>query len=381
MGKRQQVADYNTMLARFRAAMVLSGSGDAIGYRHGKWEFCLDGRQIHKELQEMGGIAKINVAARKRDNLLWIVSDDTVMHLATAEALIESGETEDWDELFYNIGKHYQESMKDMRGRGPGPTCMGGASAFNPSIKKKQIVPFDGRGGGCGAAMRAMCIGLRYPLHKDEDKLIKVSVESGRMSHHHPTGYLGAVAAALFTAYSIQEKPIIEWGHSLVNDVIPKTLQYIKDTDEYVAPNVQIWDDEKGFKAHWERYLKERKIADGKSEPVFPKIYDVEERDIFYKYISFSGWGGASGHDAPLIAYDALLAAKDNWTELTNRAFFHAGDSDSTAVMAGCWFGALYGYKDVPKSNYKGLEYQSRLEKAGEELYRLSHIGDTNNSS
>lgn len=34
----------------------------------------------------------------------------------------------------------------------------------------------------------------------------------------------------------------------------------------------------------------------------FPKKYGVKERDEFYKSVSFSGWGGASGHDAPMIA-------------------------------------------------------------------------------
>lgn len=62
--------------------MVLSGAGDALGYRNQRWEYCTSGPQIHQELQEMGGLDKIRVALPD-----WPVSDDTVLHLATAEAL------------------------------------------------------------------------------------------------------------------------------------------------------------------------------------------------------------------------------------------------------------------------------------------------------
>lgn len=62
--------------------MVLSGAGDALGYRNQRWEYCTSGPQIHQELQELGGLSKVRAALPD-----WPVSDDTVLHLATAEAL------------------------------------------------------------------------------------------------------------------------------------------------------------------------------------------------------------------------------------------------------------------------------------------------------
>lgn len=45
-----------------------------------------------------------------------------------------------------------------------------------------------------------------------------------------------------------------------------------------------------------------------------------------YKKWSSEGRGGRRGHDAPMIAYDALLGARNNWTELCRRAMFHGGE-------------------------------------------------------
>ncbi|KAL7870008.1 hypothetical protein AOLI_G00139960 [Acnodon oligacanthus] len=83
--------------------------------------------------------------------------------------------------------------------------------------------------------------------------------------------------------------------------------------------------------------------------------------------------GGSSGHDAPMIALDALLGAGSNWEELMNRVAFHGGDSDSTAVIACCCWGLLYGTEGVPPGNYNYLEYRDRLENSAERLYELSH--------
>lgn len=46
-----------------------------------------------------------------------------------------------------------------------------------------------------------------------------------------------------------------------------------------------------------------------------------------YKSWSSEGRGGHSGHDAPMIAYDALLAAGSDWGELCKQAMFHGGEA------------------------------------------------------
>ncbi|NXH15884.1 ADPRH hydrolase, partial [Bucco capensis] len=172
--------------------LVLSGVGDALGYRGALWEYCTSGAQIHAELQELGGLAAIRLEPPQ-----WPVSDDTVLHLATAESLATGLEGE---ALLQELAAAYVAAMDDMNGRKPGPTSILGTSQLRPGQPEGYRIPFNPKGTGCGAAMRSLAIGLRYPQRCQLPTLIHVSIESGRMTHHHPTGYLGALAVALFGA-------------------------------------------------------------------------------------------------------------------------------------------------------------------------------------
>jgi ADP-ribosylarginine hydrolase len=339
------------MLNRFQATMILHAVGDAMGYYNGKWEFKVtilhfkfvfrtikhkillkfSGVDIHEELLSLGGVDKLKIEPRN-----WRVSDDTVLNIANAECLVNSTNNDKEeplnDSVYIDLISYYKKGMEDMVGRAPGGTTINNVGLLVKLLKdKKYHIPFNSKGGGCGASMRSPSIALRFSKPEQKKDLIAFALESSRMTHHNPIGYLGGVAAALLTSYALQNIDINDWGAKCLED-LEIAKDYIKESGHCVEENLKYWPN---FTNCWLNYLKIRKIDKIGMKPVFPQKYGVKERDEFYKTILDSKWAGAAGLDSVLIAYDALLGCNGDWIELCHRAMLHGGDNDSTGCIAG----------------------------------------------
>ncbi|XP_059000625.1 inactive ADP-ribosyltransferase ARH2-like isoform X1 [Mustela lutreola] len=350
-------------MEKFKAAMLLGAVGDALGHRHAHKDNSASRKKVQEGLQTSGSLDQ-----RPLSPETWPVSDNTIMHLTTAGALT----TDYWclDDLYREMVRRYVEVLEKLPEHWADPATLEGCSQLKPdNYLLAWHTPFNEKGSGFGAATKAMCVGMRYWKPERLETLVEVSVECGRMTHNHPTGFLGSLCTALFASYAAQGKPLEQWGRDMVRTV-PLAEEYCKKTIRHLAEYQEHWF---YFEAKWQFYLEERKISDDSgSKAVFPDRYDAEERDKAYRKWSSEGRGGRRGHDAPMIAYDALLGAGDSWTELCHRAMCHGGESGATGTIAGCLFGLLHGLDGVPADLYEDLEHREELLRLGEALYRLS---------
>lgn len=189
-------------------------------------------------MKELGGVDALKLNPSK-----FRVSDDTVLHLAVSECLVETSKLEPCSPaVFLNLVNHYKIGMQDMKDRAPGNTTIANVSKLTRREPDGYLRPFDKNGGGCGASMRSSCIGLRYSKPNQIENLIAFAIESGRMTHHHPIGYLGSVTAALMTSYAIQDIPINAWGKKCLDD-LELAKNYIKSSNWFPSENLEAWYD------------------------------------------------------------------------------------------------------------------------------------------
>lgn len=360
---------------RYIATMVLHALGDTIGFKNSEWEFMKTkslSDNVMEKVYEFVHLGGVNNVPQKG----WNISDDTLMHIQVAKTLLSNYSTvstfcSNMVNEFLDVYKTEFSSQEGINKRRPGIRLLS-------SLKKLNIDPsFDNLGynyysGGSGASMRSSCIGLAYYGINNRNELIKYSIESSRVTHNSAIGYLGGMVAALFTAYAMENKDIKLWPYLMMdlfkNDTINKYIETSnRDYNEYK-------NDVHTFINKWSIYMNHKFNDDGSI------IYRRSTKNLVYRtnyyYDNFGFhdknnemFPGSGGDDSVIIAYDALLDSEGNWEKLIFYAMLHGGDTDTTGCIAASWYGAIYGYGDVPLSRIDILENKGLLEDLGKKLF------------
>jgi len=370
---------------KYIACMLLHAVGDTVGYKNSLWEFKKGTyeKTLEKvyEFIDLGGVTNISLKN-------WNVSDDTILHMKTCDALIQN-----WSSLnSYGtiLKENYIQALKQFEEEGyemryPGKTTL-------ESLKRLKDgghwydTPYNIYSGGSGASMRSLCIGLAFHGQENRDKLIQFAIESSRITHNSTVGYLGGFASALFAALAMEGIHIYEWPFILLDMINSKQVyRYIKSTVRDVESYVR---DHHVFVDKWVRYTEDKFDQDKKPVKRKATINLVLRGQYYKKTFGFdllvphekTNEGsqdyfliGSGGDDSVIIAYDALLDAGDNWEKLIYYAMLHMGDTDTTGCIAAGLYGILYGMTSVPKKFLEHLEYKKEITELGKQLYKKFH--------
>jgi ADP-ribosylarginine hydrolase len=370
---------------RYFASVYLAMIGDKIGFGNGDRE-----RNYRSEMITTDSMSDYNALVEGLSIIMifrfiaeggvhgidlnrLIVSDDSEMHIATI-----NGFTSDYankEELYGKIVEHYLSAFKDIPYMRDtllaGRQTIEAINSINSGSNWKKF-PYNKNAGGSGAPMRAMCIGLVFHKSTDLLKLIESAIMITSITHPNCTGFIGSIIAALFVSYAIRGLNLETWIFEIINllesDIIDGVIEDIKPT--YIEY----------FKSDKKNYL--YKILTYVETSFDNFNYVIGEKHIrsvyphkrmLYYYDNFATNKkvinpGSGADDCIIIAYDCLLMSKSNYEKLIYTSMIHIGDSDTVGTIASAWYGALYGFADVPSNII------SSTNKYYEDIYNLTLI-------
>ena len=361
---------------KYRAVFLLHALGDTIGFKNGEWEFNHDHQQHNDfdytlelifEFIQLGGSNDINLRG-------WHVSDDTILHMMTAQALIDAGKKPS-KKLGEGTATLLSQAMTEghLEGRAPGSTTMESLKAIAEGKEKWNTIAYATTKGGSGASMRTSCIGLVLHEHSEVLELVEVAYINSQITHNSAVGILGGITSAYFTSLAFNNVSIKKWPHKLLllirgGEIEKIVKKYRPETLE------QFTKDREVFINKWIRYVEMR--FDDIGTPIENKsMRNPAYRSYFY-YTHFGykeskhRFPGSGGDDSVIIAYDCLLDSQRKWETLIVYSMLHMGDSDTVGCIAASWYGALYGFGSVPSRHLKYLESKNMLEDIANDLYK-----------
>lgn len=374
------------MEEKYIACITLAALGDIIGYNNGLYEF----NEYQNFSQEEWGENFIDIGTGYSNQIVFdfinqggfsqfpidklVISDDTIFHLTIIQALIDKFDNH--NKLLALIQNNMintintPEKKKDMIDvRAIGNVTLNSLLKLEKGMDWHSLA-YDPKAGGTGGCMRSMCIGLAYHKLVNRLDLVKLAIDSCRITHNNAIGYLGSFASALFVALAIENIDPQRWIYELI-DILESNLIDSHIKTNYPQDYEKYNDDKLIFLNKWKQYLD---IRFQKHQFIERKIMTIpSERSKFF-HDKFSNlkkvvYPGAGGDDSVIIAYDAFLESKGNWEKLVVYSMLHVGDSDTTGSIAGAFFGAYYGFKNVTKKMLKKFSLKEDFIMYGKKLY------------
>jgi ADP-ribosylglycohydrolase len=376
---------------KFKACMILAGLGDVIGFNNGIYEF---NNSNEFSINTIGN-NYIDEGSNYSNYIIFdfintcgfyncplpnmTISDDTIFHISIAKSLIEFDGNCDGDNLLANIENNMikeintTDKITDMINKyGIGNVTLNSLKKLKSGDKWLKF-PYKEQDGGTGGCMRTMCIGLIYPNINQREKLIKLALLSTRITHNNAIAWLGAITSALFVSLAVSNIEPSNWIFELIS-LLESTI--IDNIVEENIPNdyVNYIKDKKIFIDKWKKYQQIR-FDKYKFREIKLMMFPNYRSKFYHEMFSFNKnriYPGAGGDDSVIIAYDALLDAKDNWEKLVVYSMLHVGDSDTTGTIAGAFYGATYGITNIAKIMTKKFNMTSELSNIGSQLYDTS---------
>lgn len=365
---------------KIKAIMLLHALGDTIGFKNGEWEF--NGfnndvtfdyvNELIYQFIDLGGVNGINL-----EN--WHISDDTILHIAIANALIKTKKS-DSEQIKSFLSKtkknfeiEYEKMIEDKKNnidRYIGITT-------EKSIKNGKNDNYDKIGGGNGSAMRTPIIGACFLNLDNLDNLIDFSIKSSILTHNNSIGFLAGFTSAYFVSLAMIDIPIKKWPYMLIECLKTNHIKKYITTDDHAS-------DYYDYINYWKKYIDLK--FDNKMEPIKSRANSNPIHRIRFYYDTFSRENtkkiiesqlGGSGYLCMIMAYDSLLDCDGYWEKLIVYSMLHIGDSDTIGAIAGALYGATYGFGDVPKDMLKHIERKEELKKIAKDItqkyYPIDH--------
>ena len=235
-----------------KASLIFGSYLDTLGFNNGIWEFNFNNKissfreailiqsEIIHNYYSLGG--------NDIDITKWKSSDDTIMMIATKIACDNGGSLKDFKKEYLNIYNKLKKKERES-----GYTTLKSLEKLKQNRKIKYSILM----GGNGAAMRTSYIGIKYYKEYEIDLLIEKSIESSRLTHNYPLGFLGGLVTALFTSYAIRKLNPFLWVKNLItleeNGIIDKYMEKTDIYEFYKKDKIKFFD-------NWYKYSEQTTI-------------------------------------------------------------------------------------------------------------------------